>query len=194
MSKIVDALRKEHAKILTVLDILERQIEAFAEDGPVDYGLIAAIVDYFTDFPDKQHHPKEDLIFARLREADPAAASGVGDLAALHAALAEELQAFAGALEATTFDEIHPRTELMALARAFIDHQRLHLTMEELYFFPVAEQTLDPRVWAELDAIIVSAADPLIGGKSGDKFETLRRTIIGWEATQHTMAPSLGQS
>jgi hemerythrin-like domain-containing protein len=194
MSKIVDALRKEHAKILTVLDILEREIEAFADGVAVDYGLIAAIVDYFTDFPDQQHHPKEDLIFARLRRADPAAASGVGDLPALHAGLAAELQAFAGALEATTFDEIHPRTDLMALARAFIDHQRLHLTMEELYFFPVAEQTLDPGAWTELDTAIASASDPLVGGTSGDKFEALRRTIVGWEAIQHPIAPRLGQS
>jgi len=182
MSKVIKALRHEHTSIENVLGALERQIAVIAQGEPADYALIASIVDYFTDFPDRQHHPKEDLVFARLRRADPAAAQSVGDLIESHTILAEEFRAFAAALNAVMHDEILSRTQFVEQARAFIEHQRLHLAMEETSFFPVAERTLDRDAWAELEKEMTATPDPLIGGKAGDKFEALRRNIMSWEA------------
>ena len=185
MSKVMDALLREHGRIADVLGVLEREVGALAalkDTDEADYALMTSAVEYFAEFPDRRHHPKEDLVFARLKQADPAAAQGVGDLLKNHAALAQELRAFADALRAVMNEAILPRHEFVEKARTFIEHQRLHLTMEEIYFFPVAEEKLDQTAWDALEKEMSTGDDPLIGGAAGERFEALRRSITRYAA------------
>jgi len=188
MSKVIDALRLEHKSIENVLGVLEREIAAlalFKRGRRADYTLAWSAVDYFTEFPDRVHHPKEDLVLARLRRADPAAALGVGDLDRSHAALSRELRDFSAALKEAMQHGGRPRTEFVEQARIFIDHQRLHMAMEEAYFFPVSDKTLDEQTWAGLEREMTARMDPLIGGESSERFEALRRHIESSEAARH---------
>jgi len=187
MSKVMDALRHENASIANVLGVLEREVSAIAQLKPterVDYALVASAVDYFTDFPDRRHRPKEDLVFARLRRADPAAARGVGDLSQSRADLARELRDFAAALRAVINDDVLRRKEFVEKASAFIELQRREIAMEEARFFPLAERTLDGHAWAELEHEMTARMDPLIGGESGERFEALRRNLENWGAAR----------
>ena len=79
----------EHKNMAKLLNLLERQVAVFEHDGETDYELIDALVEYFRRFPDACHHPKEDLIFARLKECNPAAATAVGDLPKEHEELCQ---------------------------------------------------------------------------------------------------------
>jgi hypothetical protein len=67
MPQAIDLLRQEHRNISALLRTLEWQVAAFKNDSQPDPGL-------FPGFPDLYHHPKEDLVFAKLRERDGAAA------------------------------------------------------------------------------------------------------------------------
>jgi len=186
MSKVVEALRREHQSIKSVLDVLDSEIGYLAEfkgRRRADYRLVWSAIDYFTDFPDLVHHPKEDLILERLRQADPGTAEGIGDLAAGHTVLAKELHALANELKAVMESEARPRGAMIALARAFVQHQRRHLEMEEAVFFPAAEHALDAKAWSELEQRMTERLDPLIGGESGERFEALRRSIVSALAT-----------
>src|SRR6201981_263383 len=89
---ILERLSQEHRNIEKLLDILERELEVFDRGDRPDYDVIRAVISYFEVYPEVYHHPQEDLVFAKLRERDPAAAARVGDLAREHHKGAERLR------------------------------------------------------------------------------------------------------
>ena len=65
MGGILDTLRSDHANMARLLNILERQVSAFREGEAPDYEIVQGVVEYFLDYPDLCHHPKEDLLARR---------------------------------------------------------------------------------------------------------------------------------
>lgn len=182
MPQLLDDLRQEHKVIAQVLGCLDRQIRIFETGGHPDFGIIAAVLDYFEGFPDQYHHPKEDLLLAQLNERDQTAAGVVGDLAQAHVELGDNLRTFATAVRAVLLDAELPRDAFVGQARAFIDLQRSHLAMEEASFFPAAEQALTADDWNELAATVPRVLDPLHGGADDSKYQSLRGNILAWDA------------
>jgi hemerythrin-like domain-containing protein len=182
MPQPIDLLRREHANIATLLRTLEWQVAAFKNDSLPDYEVIRATLDYFRSFPDTCHHPKEDLIFSRLRERDPAAAERIGDLQKAHEQLAARLHDAAAGMRAV-LDEVEvSRDAVVRWASDFIDQQRQHIRMEESAFFPAAERILTAKDWSDLTAQMTKADDPLFGAQVSARFEQLRETILAWQA------------
>ena len=81
---IIERLSQEHLNIEKLLAILERELEVFDRGDRADYEVIHAVISYFEVYPEVYHHPQEDLVFAKLRARDLAAAAKVGDLAREH--------------------------------------------------------------------------------------------------------------
>ena len=79
MAEVLDRLEQEHTNMAKPVDVLEHRLAVFAEAGTVDYDLILRIVDYFLDYPDQVHHPKEDLVYRKLRERAPGGDGQRGD-------------------------------------------------------------------------------------------------------------------
>ena len=71
---IIERLSREHRNIEKLLAVLERELEVFDLGGRPDYEVIRAVISYFEAYPEEYHHPQEDLVFARLKQRDPAAA------------------------------------------------------------------------------------------------------------------------
>jgi hemerythrin-like domain-containing protein len=186
MPQPIDMLRREHANAATLLRTLEWQVAAFRNDSLPDYEVIRATLDYFGSFPDICHHPKEDLIFARLRQRDPAAAERIGDLRKAHEQLAVRLRDAAAGMRAV-LDEVEvSRDAVVRWATDFIDQQRQHINMEESAFFPEAERILTAKDWSDLTAQMTKADDPLFGAHVSARFEQLRQTILAWQAEDET--------
>lgn len=80
MVEVMDRLQREHRNIAKLLNALEHQLAIFDTAETPDYDVLVGIGDYFIGFPGRCHHPKEDLIFRKLRARDPEAAEIVGDL------------------------------------------------------------------------------------------------------------------
>jgi hemerythrin-like domain-containing protein len=182
MPELLDEIRREHRSIAQVLGCLDRQISIFESGKHPDFDIIAAVLDYFEGFPDQYHHPKEDLLLARLSKRDPIAASVVGHLDKAHVELGENMRIFAAAVRAVLLDAELPRSAFVARARAFIDLQRSHLAMEEASFLPAAERALTAADWRELAASVPRRDDPLHGRSAETKYESLRQNILAWDA------------
>jgi hemerythrin-like domain-containing protein len=182
MPQLLDELRQEHRSIAQVIGCLDRQIRIFGTGGHADFEIIAAALDYFEGFPDKYHHPKEDLLLARLKERDRTSARVVGDLAQAHVELGDNLRTFSAAVRAVLLDAELPREAFMKEARAFIDLQRSHLEMEEAAFLPAAQQALTADDWSELAASVPKVLDPLHRGAEKSKYDSLRQNILMWDA------------
>jgi hemerythrin-like domain-containing protein len=181
VSEVMNRLQREHRNILKLLNALEHQLAIFDTTETPDYDVLAGIGEYFTGFPDRCHHPKEDLIFRKLRERDPEAAEIVGDLEAEHERTGTLARHFQEAVENVLGEVEVPREAFDAVARHFIKDQRRHLKMEEERFFPLALEKLTPEDWAEIDARITDEDDPVFGAEASAEFAALRKDLLRWE-------------
>jgi len=66
MTDTVEVLRQEHRNIESLLRVLERELSVFDRGERPDYEVVLAVIDYFKDYPDSCHHPKEDMIVEKL--------------------------------------------------------------------------------------------------------------------------------
>ncbi len=178
MPEVIDLLRREHADMERLLDLLERQVEVFREGGIPDYALVQEILDYCLDYPDQCHHPKEDLIYERLRARDSRRAEAVGNLQAEHAALAALTRRLADTVDQVVQDANMPRDHFTEMAEAFIKTYRRHIETEEREVFPAAEAALSAEDWTEIAARLADHENPLLAESEERRFATLRNSIL----------------
>ena len=84
MSNIIQILLEEHRNIDKLLLVLEHELEVFDRSEEPDYEILQAVIQYFQDYPENCHHPKEDMVFEKLKLRDPTAAERIGDVEAEH--------------------------------------------------------------------------------------------------------------
>ncbi len=179
MTKLLEVLREEHRNIETLLRVLERELDIFDRAERPDYEVVQAVIGYFEDYPDCCHHPKEDVVFAKLKARDPAAATTVSDLEAEHRNGADRLRKVARAVESVLGEREVLRQTVDDIVRDFIEKERRHMEMEERILFPAVAKALFPEDWAEIDARLRN--DPALGRAGEEEFNSLRRRILQWE-------------
>ncbi|MCP4329699.1 MAG: hemerythrin domain-containing protein [Alphaproteobacteria bacterium] len=177
MAETLRMLREEHANLWQLLNLIDAQLDAFDRNESVDYELLHLVLQYCQSFPDRFHHPKEDLILERLRERAPAVAASFETLENEHKLLAEETNRFADRVEQVVQDSQVPRTQLTELGRAFVTSYRRHMKFEEDVFFPAAEKHLEDGDWTRVDAHLHEPADPLFGDQAVETYRRLRDII-----------------
>jgi hemerythrin-like domain-containing protein len=181
MPKIIDILLEEHQNIEKLLLVLEHELEVFDRSQRPDYEILQTIIQYFQDYPESCHHPKEEMIFERLKARDPAAAKRFGDVEAEHQVETKRLRSFARAVDFVLADQEFLRESFHMAVHDFIEHQREHLKKEERLLFPAALKALRPEDWAEIDARLDDRKDPLFNSVVEEKFHNLQKTILRWE-------------
>jgi hemerythrin-like domain-containing protein len=178
MTQLLEILREEHRNIETLLRALEHELSIFDRAERPDYEVVQAVIDYFQEYPDCCHHPREDVVFTMLKARDPAAAASVGDLEAEHRNGAKRLHLVARAVESVLGEQEVLRQTVDDIVRDFIEKERRHMEMEERVLFPAAASALRPEDWAEIDAKV--GDDPLLD-RANEKFNSLRQRILQWE-------------
>jgi hemerythrin-like domain-containing protein len=188
MTDLIELFREEHRNVETLLLVLERELNIFDRAEQPDYEVVRAVIDYFRDYPDLSHHPKEEVLFAKLKARDPAAAASVGDLEAEHRNGAKRLRLVARAVENVLSEREVLRQTVDNIVRDFIEKERRHMQMEERVLFPAAAKALLPEDWAEIDARLCS--DPSLDRANDEKFNSLRERILRWEQENTSGMPS----
>ncbi len=82
MAQTLDRLREEHRAIERLLKAIEHQLAIFERGDRPDYDVLEAAGDYFFDFPDRCHYPKENAVYRRMRTIDAKAANATMGLEA----------------------------------------------------------------------------------------------------------------
>src|SRR6185295_10020322 len=178
---IIERLSQEHRNIEKLLAILERELQVFDRADRPDYKVIDAVISYFELYPEVYHHPQEDLVFAKLKIRDPAAAAKVGNLTLEHQKGAERLRRVAQAVDSVLADREILRQNVDNIVRDFIDHQRRHIMMEDRDFFPAALIALEPQDWTEIASALTSHEDPLFSEAAEETFDSVRAHILRLE-------------
>lgn len=180
MTRIIELLREDHRDIEKLLLVLEEELSVFDHQRQPDYDIIQAVISYFQDYPDCCHHPKEDMIFEKLKARDPAAAKSIGDLEAEHHHEAERLQRVADIVRNILRNHEISRQSFHDVMRDFIGHQRVHMAMEERILFPTAINTLRADDWADVDLKWGDTRDSLFNLALEERCQSLRDRVLQW--------------
>jgi len=180
MHQALYIIKEEHRALAAVvhgLTFLTAEIERGAAEP--DFPLLQAILSYIRGFPDRLHHPKEDLyLFKALQRRTNDADGILAELQADHAAgplavdrLEETLAAYQkqGALAFAPFAQE---------ARAYCDSTFRHMGVEEGKILPLAMQVLTEEDWTTIDAAFLANNDPMIGIETQKEFRDLFRKIL----------------
>jgi hemerythrin-like domain-containing protein len=168
MTYMIEVLRQEHCNIERLLRVLERELGVFDCGDRPDYEVILGVIEYFKDYPDSCHHPKEDMIIKKLKARDPVRAADV--------------RRVSEAIQRVLSDQDLLRQNVHNVIRDFIDHERQHMAMEERVVFPTALNALEPEDWTDIGVKLGDRQDPLYQPGFEERFKTLRRGILAMEA------------
>jgi hemerythrin-like domain-containing protein len=167
----------DHLNFDRLLTYLDAELRRLHEGGEPDYALMLDIMYYMTHYADVLHHPKEDVVFARMKAREPALGAPIDDLTRQHARLREMGETMVRELSDVLNGSIEPREQVERAARRYVDAMRAHMRAEEATILPRAERLLSDRDWIEIDAAIANFDDPLFGSKEHDRYTRLRQQI-----------------
>lgn len=177
MSDSIALWQAEHRHFARLLNLLEQQVAAFhVDDGP-NYQLMLDVVSYLRYFPDRYHHPREDVAFARLAKRDPALKPLLDQLLQEHRVIAASGSELLKYLEQVVEDVMVERATVEAAAATYLVYYRRHLAQEDRDIVSRAEQLLTPQDWEAVMAAIPAGADPLFGEDFEPRYRELRRQI-----------------
>lgn len=174
MSDAILLLRIEHDQIRDLLKIVGDQL---GPDGELDLGLVSSIIGYLREYPDRCHHPVEDLVFRFLKKRSPDRAGDVSQILHDHESLAAATERVHSLVDAAVAGHANDNEELSNVLKEFVNTYRAHIAAEEEHFFSLAMETLDSADWAEVEYALFESSDPLYDEDAEDKYRLLRRQI-----------------
>jgi hemerythrin-like domain-containing protein len=135
-------------------------------------------MDYMASWPDRYHHPREDLIYSRVAELDAKAADEVDTLQRDHDQTAERGKKLLQDIEAWREGELGSRA-LVKHGREYISHSYEHMNVEEKVVFPHIEAVLTLEDWRELaeDDSLHALSLPIFGPRVQREFRSLARRL-----------------
>jgi hemerythrin-like domain-containing protein len=175
---MIKTLRAEHRHIASVMQLFLDQLKAIEGGQLVDTHVVYEIMDYMVAWPDRFHHPREDLVYGRAAEVDPTIADDVDSLQRDHDQTAKTGRELLRNIERWREGDTSGAT-VVKDGRAYIDHMYEHMNSEEKLVFPQIENVLSTQDWWELsqDDELRPLADPVFGRRVQRDFRNLARKL-----------------
>jgi hemerythrin-like domain-containing protein len=143
----VETLQDEHTGVLTVLEQLERAVDAAERGSPVPAAVFSDIGEFFAVFVDRCHHAKEEQAVFPLLGPDGTAV--IRRLEAEHGTGRRLARAYADAVVSyAAYPAAAPG--LARAAREYSAFLRRHIEVETFDLFPLMARTLTPEEDDEL--------------------------------------------
>lgn len=177
-SPMIKTLRAEHRHMANILNLLNDQLDQLEAGKLVDSHVLYEIMEYVTSWPDRYHHPREDIIYSRVAELDTAAADEVDTLQRDHDVSAKNGKKLLDAIVAWQQGEVSDK-KLIKQARDYVKHTFEHMTIEEEMVFPHIESVLTTSDWRELaeEDSLVAVNTPLFGTPVQREYRNMARKL-----------------
>ncbi len=175
-------LQLEHGTIARLLALVQKLGERIEAGEEPDFDLLTMLMEYFQDYPDACHHPKEDLVFRALKQRHPEAAGKLDDLLGDHRELEALTDRTAGLVSRSSREDKSGASRKL-LAEGLTQFTReywRHLRAEEEHFFPAASRHLTREDWDIIDFTLFDRSDPMYHESTESRFKKLRDLI--WDA------------
>jgi hemerythrin-like domain-containing protein len=167
----------EHVNFARLLNLLEDQLSLFHTGAQPDYDLVLNIMFYMTHYSDVLHHPKEDLVFDKIREREPAVGRTVDDLVRQHVRLKHIGETLVQRLDDLLNGSVVSRAEIEGAARDYVGTMRGHMRIEESELLPLAAKHLTAKDWTAIHAKVGRIEDPLFGKNPQHRYAELAQQI-----------------
>ncbi len=186
--QILHRLRQDHRNIEPLLCILNRQFQRLAFEA-ADYELVERILIYLADYPDRYHHPFEELLMERLRVRRPEASETLITIHEHHVQLASEGVRLQQMLHDIIVGTPVSRELLRARGQGYVSLYRQHFRDEECSLFPRLAEALTPADWLQVTTTFQWCLNPLFDDTSTGVYRDLRDRI---ELELRTPLPAAG--
>lgn len=169
--------RAEHADFSRLLDLFDAEVARLHREEEPDYELMGDVLVYLRHFPERQHHPREDVAFDRMVAHDPSLAPLMARFVQEHRVIAHAGAVVHEMLEAVQVGSVLPRARMEAACAQYLVYYRHHIRGEDDLVMPLAGRLLDAADWKAVGAAVAAAADPLFGASVEERYGELRRRI-----------------
>jgi len=168
-------IRDEHRSLAAVLHGLELLVhEVRAKGTPPRFDLLRAMLYYIREFPEKLHHPKEELyLFRKLRERTSEFNEVLDELQRQHAESGRYVDELEQAIARYEADPEGGLEAFAAAARRFAAGQEQHMRLETRVIIPAARQYLSVEDWAVIGASFAENGDPRFNADTDEEFRQL---------------------
>ncbi len=187
----IQIINQEHATISAMLysiDMMERR--GPKDNRPLFFEVLRSMLFYIDEFPEKQHHPKENLyLFPPVLKKAPELKETIEQL---------EIDHKVGEYRIRELQHLLMRWEILGddchqgfkdAAKKYHDFYLQHLQLENSLIIPKALKVLDDQDWALMDEAFSENNDPWLHHSAESVYQNLFSKI-----TNHAPAPiGLGQ-
>lgn len=165
MKNAIDIIRSEHRALAAVLSGLSAVVDGIGSGKfEPDFTLLAAMIEYVTEVPEKVHHPKEDgYLFPALRKRSAAAAAIIDDLESEHHVGPSKIATLKVALDDYRLAGAAGLPAFRERVKAYVDFQWQHMSKEERLVLPLAREALTAEDWAAIDGAFNANGNPWEG-------------------------------
>lgn len=141
--ELMTELREDHRNMAIVLDLMDRLVEEMEAGKDPDFELFDEIMRYMTVYPDAVHHPKEDIVYERLRSERADLADNLDHVPDDHNDIAHLGSLLRDEIEAVNAGAAVRRDKMIEDTSAYILRLRNHMRWEEEDLFLRVDKMLD---------------------------------------------------
>jgi hemerythrin-like domain-containing protein len=147
-------LREDHAGLSLVLREVDAQQSALRSTPATARPVLLEAMRYLLVYQHSVHHPREDQLFARIREREPLLYRNIAQLVREHRVGQERAEGLARELARATLDELRGTVgaRLSRQLQDYVRHTRNHMRREETVFYTGSARVLRASDWAALTA------------------------------------------
>ena len=184
------AISDEHRYVTRMLVLMEEEIEHLNAGEEPDFACMESILNYIIHYPDRYHHPKEELIFDRMEaRADKKTLATIRRLRMGHGQVTDMGQALYHEVLAVKASRSKTRRKALAShAKKYVTGLRDHIALEENEIFEPAITLLTEADWRAVDRAIKPIIDPVFGEKKDHKYKDLFQRYLDRVVTVSTGA------
>ena len=175
---MLSSLRNEHRHIASVLALLSDQLNAIERGELVNTHVIYEVMDYLVSWPDRFHHPREDLIYDYVVDVDKGMVEDRDQLAKDHDRMARHGRELLHCIERWRAGDADG-AELVELGRDYVQRSYAHMALEEQEIFPAIDEILTRDDWRTLakDDQLKPMRDPVFGRRVARDFRNMARKL-----------------
>lgn len=164
-------LQEEHRRIAAVCGVIDRSLAGVEAGDERAVALVRLALEYLRDYPEWNHHPREEYLFTMALEKDPLLERSIAVVLSEHDALPGDTQALLDFFDKPL--DAHRNTRVVAALRLYVEEQHKHMVREDRDIFPRLHGLLPASAWTLPPANSRESSDPLAGKAPAGRFQPL---------------------
>jgi hemerythrin-like domain-containing protein len=145
-------IKGEHRRLTAVVRALEYLARDAAERGiEPEHRLLGMVLDYIEAFPNRFHHPKEELLFEMIDQRSATASAVLDELRAEHERVNDLAATLRDLLSRSRASEPQSLSAFAAAVATYTEFHWQHMRKEEDVVLPLAERRLQAGDWQAIE-------------------------------------------